>query len=177
MGSQEFMKLNDDEKDARLWKIMDGFTDKEKCIVFANTKRRIEKLSKEVLASGYPCVVMSGDKSQQERDKGLADFVSGRTQIMFATDVCSRGLDIKGVTHVINYDMARDVESYIHRIGRTGRAGSSGVSITFVNEDYDIPCAPALAKIAKEAGQNVPAWLEKLVAKAATAKKDKLWQY
>jgi superfamily II DNA/RNA helicase len=175
--TQEFMKLNDDEKDGRLWKLMDGFTDKEKCIVFANTKRRIEKLSKEVLASGYPCVVMSGDKSQQERDKGLADFVSGKTQIMFATDVCSRGLDIKGVTHVVNYDMARDVDCYIHRIGRTGRAGSSGTSITFVNDDFDIPCAPALAKIAKEAGQLVPEWLEKLVAKAEKGKKDKAWQY
>jgi superfamily II DNA/RNA helicase len=175
--TQEFVKLNDDEKDNRLWRLMDTFTDKEKCIVFANTKRRIDKLSKDVLSSGYNCVVMSGDKTQQERDQGLADFVSGKSQIMFATDVCSRGLDIKGVTHVINYDMARDVDSYIHRIGRTGRAGMSGTSITFVNDDYDIPCSPALAKIAKEAGQAVPDWLEKLVAKAANGKKDKLWQY
>lgn len=175
--TQEFVKLNDDEKDSKLWRLMDAFTDKEKCIVFANTKRRIEKLSNDVLSSGYNCVVMSGDKTQQERDKGLADFVSGRSQIMFATDVCSRGLDIKGVTHVINYDMARDVDGYIHRIGRTGRAGMTGTSITFVNDDYDIPCSPALAKIAREAGQPVPDWLEKLVSKAATGKKDKLWQY
>jgi len=120
---------------------------------------------------------MSGDKTQQERDQGLADFVSGKSQLMFATDVCSRGLDIKGVTHIINYDMARDVESYIHRIGRTGRAGMAGTAITFVNDDYDIPCAPALAKIAKEAGQEVPEFLLKLVAKAANVKKDKLWAY
>jgi len=175
--TQEFVKLNDDEKDNKLWRFMDTFTDKEKVIVFANTKRRIDKLSSNVLSSGYHCVVMSGDKTQQERDQGLADFVSGKAQIMFATDVCSRGLDIKGVTHVVNYDMARDVDSYIHRIGRTGRAGSTGIAITYVNDDYDIPCSPALAKIAKEAGQAVPDWLEKLVLKAATGKKDKLWQY
>jgi len=175
--TQEFVKLNDDEKDNKLWRFMDTFTDKEKVIVFANTKRRIDKLSSNVLSSGYHCVVMSGDKSQQERDQGLADFVSGKAQIMFATDVCSRGLDIKGVTHVVNYDMARDVDSYIHRIGRTGRAGSTGTAITYVNDDYDIPCSPALAKIAKEAGQTVPDWLEKLVLKAAGAKKDKLWAY
>lgn len=175
--SQDFVKLNDDEKDNRLWKLLDTFTEKEKCIVFANTKRRIEKLSKDVLASGYHCVVMSGDKTQQERDRGLADFTSGKTQLMFATDVCARGLDIKGVTHVVNYDMARDVDSYIHRIGRTGRAGSTGISITYVNDDYDIPCSPALAKIAREAGQVVPDWLEKLVQKAAKMKKDKAWAY
>jgi len=174
---QEFFKLNDDEKDNRLWKILGAFTEKEKCIVFANTKRRIEKLSNDVWSSGFNCVIMSGDKTQQERDQGLADFISGKSQMMFATDVCSRGLDIKGVTHVINYDMARDVESYIHRIGRTGRAGLTGTAITFVNDDYDIPCAPALAKIAKEAGQEVPEFLEKLVAKAAKCKKDKLWTY
>jgi ATP-dependent RNA helicase DDX5/DBP2 len=175
--SQEFFNLSDDEKDAKLWAIMDKFKETDKCIVFANTKRRIEKLSKDVWASGYSCAVMSGDKTQQERERGLADFTSGKSQVMFATDVCSRGLDIKDVTHVINYDMARDVEAYIHRIGRTGRAGSTGTSITFVNDDFDIPCSPALAKIAKEAGQDVPAWLERMVTKAATSKKDKLWQY
>jgi len=175
--SQEFFALNDDEKDNKLWRILDTFKADEKCIVFANTKRRIEKLSQAVWSSGYHCVVMSGDKSQQERDQGLADFISGKAQVMFATDVCSRGLDIKGVTHVVNYDMARDVEAYIHRIGRTGRAGATGIAITFVNEDFDIPCSPALAKIAREAGQTVPGWLEKLVSKAATGKKDKLWQY
>merc|ERR1712085_140755 len=106
----------------------------------------------------------------------MGEFVSGKAPLMFATDVCARGLDIKDVTHVINYDMPRDVEGYIHRIGRTGRAGSTGTSITFVNDDFDIQCSPALAKIAKEAGQDVPAWLERMVSKAATSKKDKSWK-
>lgn len=90
--------------------------------------------------------------------------------------MCARGLDIKGVTHVVNFDMARDVESYVHRIGRTGRAGASGTSITFWNEAYDMECAPALAKIAKEAGQTVPEWLDKAAAKQKTVK-NKGWRY
>jgi len=122
-------------------------------------------------------VAMHGDKTQQDRDKGLADFVSGKSPLMFATDVCARGLDIKAVTHVINYDMARDVEGYIHRIGRTGRAGASGVSITYVNDAFDTDCAPALIKIAKEAGQEVPEWLTKIASKAKGGKSNKLWTY
>ena len=95
---------------------------------------------------------------------------------MFATDVCARGLDIKGVTHVVNFDMARDVESYVHRIGRTGRAGTSGTSITFFNEDYDMECAPALLKIAQEAGQTAPEFLQRAAAKGGKSK-NKLWKY
>ena len=80
---------------------------------------------------------------------------------MVATDVAARGLDIKGVTHVINFDMARDVESYVHRIGRTGRAGEVGHSVTFWNPDYDKDCSPALVVIARNAGQEIPAFLKK----------------
>jgi superfamily II DNA/RNA helicase len=77
----------------------------------------------------------------------------------------------------VNYDMPRDVENYIHRIGRTARAGKSGTSITFWNQVYDVPCAPALAKIAREAGCAVPTWLEEYAQKAARGKKDKNWVY
>jgi superfamily II DNA/RNA helicase len=102
-----------------------------------------------------------GDKPQSERDKALKQFIDGERPLLFATDVAARGLDIKGVTHVINFDMARDVESYIHRIGRTGRAGELGAAITFWNPDYDKECTPALCRIARDAGQAVPDWLQK----------------
>lgn len=174
--SQQFFKLSDDEKESKLWSILNALSPSEKVIVFANTKRRIDNLQKAVWASGYDCVAMHGEKSQRERDAGLAKFVSGETQTMFATDVCARGLDIHGVTHVLNFDMARDVESYIHRIGRTGRAGASGTSITFFNEDYDMECAPALLKIAEEAGQSPPEFLKKAAAKGGKGK-NKLWRY
>merc|ERR1711865_136963 len=117
-----------------------------------------------------------GDKTQQERTQDLKKFQAGEVQVLIATDVCARGLDIKDVTHVLNFDMARDVESYVHRIGRTGRAGKSGVSITFFNEDYDMECAPALAKIAQEAGQEVPEFLERAAAKGGKCK-NKGWKY
>jgi superfamily II DNA/RNA helicase len=175
--SQEFFKLDDDEKDDKLWRLIDGLKEDTKVIVFANTKRRIDKLEKEVRKFGWSCIAMHGDKTQQERDASYADFVAGKSPLMFATDVCARGLDIKNVSHVINYDMARDVESYVHRIGRTGRAGTTGTSITFVNENYDTECAPALAKIAREAGQDVPAWLDKIASRAKGGKASKLWKY
>ena len=91
---------------------------------------------------------------------------------MVATDVAARGLDVKGVTHVVNFDMARDVEAYVHRIGRTGRAGATGASITFWNPDYDKECAPALVTIARKAEQSVPDWL----AKYEKTKTSKAWK-
>jgi len=174
--SQEFHKLGDDEKEAKLHRILFDMGEGTKIIIFANTKNRINNLQKAVWKMGYDCVAMHGDKAQWERDEGLAKFSKNEIPVMLATDVCSRGLDIKDVTHVLNFDMARDVESYVHRIGRTGRAGKSGVSITFFNDAYDIECAPALAKIAKEAGQEVPAFLEKAAEKGANTK-NKLWKY
>eukprot|EP00392_Amoebophrya_sp_AT5.2_P008829 g8857.t1 len=177
---QVFFALHDDEKDNKLWRLLDELKESDKTIVFANTKRRIAKLSSDVFASGYTCSYLSGDQSQAERERSLKDFTTSKTKLLFGTDVCARGLDIKDVTHVINYDMARDVEGYIHRIGRTGRAGASGKSITFVNSDYDVGCAPALVKIALEAGQTVPDWLAKMgkTAGAPGGKKvDKLWKY
>jgi superfamily II DNA/RNA helicase len=137
--------------------------------VFANTKRRVDNLAKTF--SEFGTCAIHGDKQQADRERALADFVANRRPLMVATDVAARGLDIKHVTHVINFDMARDVESYVHRIGRTGRAGATGTSITFWNPDYDRECAPALVKIARTAGQPVPDWL----AKFETAKASKLW--
>ena len=104
---------------------------------------------------------MHGDKKQSEREAALNKFIRDECPLMFATDVAARGLDIKGVTHVVNFDMARDVESYVHRIGRTGRAGELGESVTFWNPDYDVACSPALCKIARDAGQDVPEWLRR----------------
>lgn len=139
-------------------------------VVFANTKRRVDVCARNFAEFGT--VAIHGDKQQHERDKALASFVAGEQPLMFATDVAARGLDIKGVTHVMNFDMARDVESYVHRIGRTGRAGELGEAVTFWNPDYDKECTPALCKIARNAGQVVPEWL----AKYEKNKSGKLWK-
>jgi ATP-dependent RNA helicase DDX5/DBP2 len=175
--TQEFHQLTDNLKDNHLWLLLDKVDDNARVIVFANTKRRCEALFKKVVQSGYGAVAIHGDKTQGEREAGLRDFVKGTAPVMFATDVAARGLDISDVTMVVNYDMPADLENYVHRIGRTGRAGKSGASVTFVNPDYDMKCTPALIKVAEDASQPVPAWLQKFGEKqrAATGKKDKNW--
>eukprot|EP00933_Yihiella_yeosuensis_P009726 TRINITY_DN11581_c0_g1_i1.p1 TRINITY_DN11581_c0_g1~~TRINITY_DN11581_c0_g1_i1.p1 ORF type:complete len:505 (-),score=148.76 TRINITY_DN11581_c0_g1_i1:104-1618(-) len=174
--SQEFFKLDDDEKENKFHQILDSLPESAKVICFLNTKRRVEQYHKSFIAKGYKNCALHGDKPQWERDRDLAEFANGAAWLMFATDVCARGLDIKAVSHVVNFDMARDVESYVHRIGRTGRAGNKGTSITFFNHAYDTECSPALVKIAKEAGQEVPEFLEKIAAKQ-TQVKNKAWRY
>jgi superfamily II DNA/RNA helicase len=170
--TQVFFQKNDAEKDDELLRELFKMEDTAKVIVFTNTKRRADNVANKVLwANGYPCCSLHGDKPQIEREKALKQFRSGELSILVATDACARGLDIDNVSHVVNYDMPRDVEGYIHRIGRTGRAGNKGTSITFWNADFDTECAPALAKIAQDAGQLVPPWLEKAATKMGQGKK------
>ena len=104
----------------------------ERAIVFCRTKRGVDELAAVLQARGYPCDAIHGDMAQPQRNRALARFRDGTTELLVATDVAARGLDIEGVTHVINYDVAQSPEAHVHRIGRTGRAGKSGVAITLV---------------------------------------------
>ena len=104
----------------------------ELTIVFGRTKRRVDELARGLEARGYRAEGIHGDLSQQKRMSVLRSFKGGHLDILVATDVAARGLDISGVTHVYNYDIPQDPESYVHRIGRTGRAGKGGMSVTFV---------------------------------------------
>jgi ATP-dependent RNA helicase RhlE len=101
-------------------------------LVFVRTKRGADRLVKRLSASNVQAVAMHGDKSQAQREKALARFQSGRVDTLVATDVAARGIDVAGITHVINYDMPATREDYVHRIGRTARAGASGTGVTFV---------------------------------------------
>jgi len=101
-------------------------------IVFVRTKRRVDELTKALEERGYPAEGIHGDLAQSKRDSVMRGFKEGRTEVLVATDVAARGLDISGVTHVYNLDIPQDPDSYVHRIGRTGRAGKKGVAITFV---------------------------------------------
>ena len=105
----------------------------QKVIVFAETKRGVSTVRKTLHQSGVKVDEIHGNKSQNYRLKALNDFKTGKIQVLIATDVAARGLDISEVTHVINYQQPRDFDSYIHRIGRTGRAGKGGKAFTFVN--------------------------------------------
>ncbi len=107
----------------------DGF---DKVLIFGRTKWGIEKLSKALIERGFRAASIHGNKSQGQRQRALEGFKNGQINILLATDVASRGLDIENVTHVINYDEPASYEDYVHRIGRTGRAGKRGIALTFV---------------------------------------------
>lgn len=102
-------------------------------VIFCRTKLRADHLVDALLTRGYKADVLHGDLSQAKREQVMRKFREARIQFLVATDVAARGLDIEGVTHVFNYDIPHDVETYIHRIGRTGRAGQKGVAVTFAS--------------------------------------------
>ncbi|MBC6357194.1 DEAD/DEAH box helicase [Lactobacillus helsingborgensis] len=122
-------------KDAEKFDIMCRLIDVESpdlAVVFVRTKRRVDEVTRGLQARGYNAAGIHGDLSQARRITVLKRFRAGKLDILVATDVAARGLDISGVTHVYNYDIPQDPDSYVHRIGRTGRAGQNGCSITFV---------------------------------------------
>ena len=104
-------------------------------LVFVRTRRGADRLAKRLAARGVNVAAMHGGKSQGQRTRTLAAFEQGRLDALIATDVAARGIDVRGITHVINFDPPEDHESYVHRIGRTARAGRSGVGVTFVMAD------------------------------------------
>ena len=128
---QFFVRAKEYEKFDIMTRLLDVQTP-ELTIVFGRTKRRVDELARGLEARGYKAEGIHGDLSQQKRMSVLRAFKNGELDILVATDVAARGLDISGVTHVYNYDIPQDPESYVHRIGRTGRAGKVGVSVTFV---------------------------------------------
>ncbi|HEU5063314.1 MAG TPA: DEAD/DEAH box helicase, partial [Solirubrobacterales bacterium] len=101
-------------------------------LVFVRTKRGADRLVKRLRGRSVEAVAMHGDKSQKQRERALARFEDGEVEALVATDVAARGIDVEGVTHVINYDAPEDRDAYVHRIGRTGRAGRQGTGVSFV---------------------------------------------
>ncbi|WP_310830583.1 DEAD/DEAH box helicase [Paenibacillus pedocola] len=108
-------------------------------IIFCRTKRRVSKLNEALQAAGYDCDELHGDLSQGKREAVMKRFRDAKLQLLVATDVAARGLDVEGITHVFNYDLPLDADSYIHRIGRTGRAGGKGLAITLASpREYNL---------------------------------------
>ena len=128
---QYYIRARDYEKFDIMTRLID-VQDPDLTIVFGRTKRRVDELSKGLIARGYNAAGIHGDLTQDKRSKIMWKFKNNELDILVATDVAARGLDISGVTHVYNYDIPSDPDSYVHRIGRTGRAGHHGVSLTFV---------------------------------------------
>lgn len=123
------------EKFPLLMGLLRKASDMERVLLFVNTKREAEYLVDRLKANDHKVAVISGDIPQRKRMRILDDFKAGKLQFLVATDVASRGLHIEGVTHVINYDLPQDCEDYVHRIGRTARAGAIGKAISFADED------------------------------------------
>ncbi len=124
----------------------------EKVMVFANRRDQVRKLYDRLKAQGYKVGMLSGEIPQDKRIKMLDQFKTGKTQIMIATDVAGRGIHVDNVSHVINYTLPEQSDDYVHRIGRTGRAGATGVSISFACEDDSF----LLADLEKAIGQKLP---------------------
>ncbi|XP_012703959.1 DEAD-box ATP-dependent RNA helicase 52C [Setaria italica] len=133
-------------------------------LVFVETKRGADSLESWLCMNGFPATSIHGDRNQQEREYALRSFKSGQTPILVATDVAARGLDIPHVAHVVNFDLPNDIDDYVHRIGRTGRAGKSGLATAFFN-DNNSSLAKSLAELMQESNQEVPAWLSRYAAR------------
>jgi ATP-dependent RNA helicase DeaD len=130
---QLYFKINKGNKVKLLTRVMDGLFDFYG-FIFCNTKREADQLSEKLIQLGYSAESMHGDLSQGQRNRALSRFKTRQCDILVVTDVAARGIDVKNISHVINYSVPQNIEAYTHRIGRTGRAGQSGTAITFVKE-------------------------------------------
>lgn len=129
-------------------------------IVFVETKKTADFLGAYLSENNFSTTTIHGDRTQSQREKALLDFKRSSMDVLVATNVAARGLDIKGVSHVIQYDISHDIDCHVHRIGRTGRVGNKGRATTFYNPEKDSNLAGALVKILKEVEQPVPDFLE-----------------
>jgi ATP-dependent RNA helicase DDX5/DBP2 len=151
--------MTDYDKYPRLSEHLKEYGDGARVIIFVETKKGCEQLARSLKGQGYPVRAIHGDKTQQERDETLEDFRKGRFPILAATDVAARGIDVKDVAVVVNFDMPNTVEDYVHRIGRTGRAGAKGISISYVTEKHS-RLASDLVDLLREAKQEIPVELQ-----------------
>ena len=133
--TQKVYLAHEEQKVALVRNILGDKDDFQSIIIFCSTKKKVEKLARTLHQKGYACQGISSDYEQEQREEALSDFRSGKTRIMVATDVMSRGIDIKGIDLVINYDVPGDAEDYVHRIGRTARAKTEGMAVTLVCPD------------------------------------------
>lgn len=153
---QYYYEVSRKNKEEVVSRLLDYYNPK-RTLIFCNTKRMVDELSENLTGRGYFAEALHGDLSQQQRDRVMAGFRSGQTEILIATDVAARGIDVDDVEAVFNYDIPQDIEYYVHRIGRTGRAGKKGRAFTLVvgREVYKIRDIERVCKTKVEA-RSVP---------------------
>lgn len=164
--TQKIEFVEDHDKQSVLLDVLSSMQHGGLTLIFTETKRMADVLSDFLLRNQIGATSIHGDRSQREREHALELFRSGRTPVMVATAVAARGLDIGNVTHVINYDLPSDIDDYVHRIGRTGRAGNTGHATAFFNHG-NRNIARQLIDLLKEANQEVPSWLESVSRESA----------
>ncbi|WP_425452001.1 DEAD/DEAH box helicase [Bacillus taeanensis] len=162
---QQYIEVQEQKKFDALCRLLD-IQSPELAIIFGRTKKRVDELSEALMKRGYSAQGIHGDLSQAKRDQVIRRFKEQTIEIMVATDVAARGLDISGVTHVYNFDIPQDPESYVHRIGRTGRAGNKGLAVTFVTP-REIDHLRTIEKVSKTTidRQPVPSYQDVIVEK------------
>lgn len=153
--------IGEEKRKKRLQEILSSGAFPAPIIIFVNIKRNCDVLARDVSRMGFSCVALHGGKTQEQREQALASLRTGRVDVLVATDVAGRGIDVANVSLVVNFNMSSNIETYTHRIGRTGRAGNKGVAITFLgNEDTDI-LYELRQTLAKSQVSRVPDWLKR----------------
>ncbi|KAG0285808.1 hypothetical protein BGZ96_010010 [Linnemannia gamsii] len=163
---QKVVKLEDYQKEETLISLLLS-QPPSRTIIFVDSKRKADNLDDVLYNKNFPCISLHGDRSQREREAAMDAFKTGRSPILITTSVASRGLDIKDVLHVINYDLCNEIDEYVHRIGRTARAGNPGLATTFYT-DNSATIAPQLVKLLVECQQVVPEFLREFFDEAVT---------
>lgn len=131
-------------------------------LIFAENKKDVDAIHEFLLIKGVEAVAVHGSKDQEERSWAIDQFKAGQKDVLIATDVASKGLDFEGIQHVINYDMPEEIENYVHRIGRTGRKGKTGIATTFINKNQSESILLDLKHLLREAKQRIPPVLQAL---------------
>ncbi|KAJ2555551.1 ATP-dependent RNA helicase ded1, partial [Coemansia sp. RSA 1933] len=159
---QKIEYVEDEDKLSLLLDILSAADAESLTLVFVETKRMADKLSNNLYSNRIPASAIHGDRTQRERERALEDFRTGRTPILVATAVAARGLDIPNVSHVVNYDLPSDIDEYVHRVGRTGRAGNTGVATSFFNRG-NRNIVRELVEMLEESKQEVPSWISSIM--------------
>lgn len=167
---QIFYEVRESEKIEALTRLIDA-EDSDLFLVFCHTKREVDDVAASLKNRGYDAETIHGDFSQSQRETVMKRFKANMIDVLVATDVAARGLDISNISHVVNYSLPQNPDAYIHRIGRTGRAGKSGVAITFVTprEDRQLRILQSVAKIKIRRGK-LPSRMDVIRAKVETTK-------
>ena len=159
--TQTIEVCGDADKYRNLLRILkENWSPKDRVLVFVETKKGCDMLTRSLRADGFQARAMHGDKSQEERDWTLKEFKDMSSTLLVATDVAARGLDVDDIRIVVNFDFPKEMESYIHRIGRTGRAGKTGLAVSFFVAEKNGRLARELIEILNRTSQVVPPQLQ-----------------